>query len=304
MQQIENESITSGEVNTDGDLILSQRDGTPINAGQVKGPKGDTPEIPAATTAVRGGVLLADGPTTAAGGNDEKAVTPAGLASLQYDKGRMVTVELGANVDLDQITVPGCYRQAHNAEATTALHYPVPYGGLLEVFGDVDTVGLVWQRYTLLIPQTSTYAAMFVRGFNNNTGSWSAWRSVYNDKWIDVSTFNANWRTLDVSSYGPFRWKLEGNEVVLNGAIETTVTRSGGNSHQIFSSIPSELRPKYNQQVSATLLLGGGGITTPVFVASMVLINPNGQFTWYPGSTAASIAAGTYMFFNARYPID
>jgi hypothetical protein len=41
MLVIENESITNGVVQGDN-LILSQRDGTQINAGNVRGPKGDT----------------------------------------------------------------------------------------------------------------------------------------------------------------------------------------------------------------------------------------------------------------------
>lgn len=40
MLEIENSTVVDGEVNVDGDLILLQRDGTAINAGQVKGSDG------------------------------------------------------------------------------------------------------------------------------------------------------------------------------------------------------------------------------------------------------------------------
>jgi hypothetical protein len=42
MLEIENTTVVDGEVDASGDLILIQRDGTPINAGSVEGPPGTT----------------------------------------------------------------------------------------------------------------------------------------------------------------------------------------------------------------------------------------------------------------------
>lgn len=41
MQAIAGQSVVSGEIDSNGDLILTTRNGTEINAGQAKGPKGD-----------------------------------------------------------------------------------------------------------------------------------------------------------------------------------------------------------------------------------------------------------------------
>jgi microcystin-dependent protein len=53
MQEIEDASVVDGAVDVAGDLTLYQRDGTPIAAGNVKGPVGDT-----GTAAPTGGMVL------------------------------------------------------------------------------------------------------------------------------------------------------------------------------------------------------------------------------------------------------
>ena len=70
------------------------------------------------------------------------------------------------NIDLDTKVTTGIFSQNANAEATTALHYPVAQAGLLEVFAYSM---MIHQRYWVYNTDDIYYRAKY------DTGAWSAW---------------------------------------------------------------------------------------------------------------------------------
>lgn len=86
-------------------------------------------------------------------------------------------IELGPNVNLDVVTVPGTYTQSSNAEAKSGQNYPPAsavyaseMAGLLEVFQTPDMTK-VWQRYTEYHP---TNHVIWVRTYESGAG-WGKW---------------------------------------------------------------------------------------------------------------------------------
>lgn len=82
MLVIEAASVVSGEVNEDGDLILTKHDASEINAGHVVGPAGSDATVPDASDTVKGKVELATSAEVATGTDTGRVITPAGLASM------------------------------------------------------------------------------------------------------------------------------------------------------------------------------------------------------------------------------
>lgn len=85
MLAIENSTVVSGLVDINGDLILSTREGTLLNAGNVVGPPGQDgsdASVPDASTTVKGIIELSTDAETQAGTDPNLAVSPASLASL------------------------------------------------------------------------------------------------------------------------------------------------------------------------------------------------------------------------------
>jgi hypothetical protein len=81
--------------------------------------------------------------------------------------------------DLDLFVSQGVFIQLHSADASTALHYPVPYAGVLEVLstrpGDVMV-----QRYTAYRNASLTsYPSAWTRAFGG--GVWSNWVALADD---------------------------------------------------------------------------------------------------------------------------
>jgi len=101
-------------------------------------------------------------------------------------------VELGGGVDLNTLITTGVRTQSQSVEATTALNYPVPMAGLLEVFanpGNAGNTNMTWQRYTVY--NGGAYAGMiFARARYNTT--WSAWAIIANEPPIPdpLDTYN------------------------------------------------------------------------------------------------------------------
>lgn len=76
MDAIMNDVIVSAAIDGSGHLILTQHDGSTIDAGAVLG------SVPNASTSVSGIIKTADNSTTSTGTDATRAVTPAGLASV------------------------------------------------------------------------------------------------------------------------------------------------------------------------------------------------------------------------------
>lgn len=129
-----------------------------------KGDKGDTGNTGAATT-------LSVLETTT--GVDYQYPGPQGLKGDKGDPGGFVASTALAGENLDDIKVPGMYRQSTATSATVPLNYPVASSGLLEVMiasGGTD----VLQRYTAMGGGPSSsgrtwYSRRFLGGI------WSTW---------------------------------------------------------------------------------------------------------------------------------
>lgn len=102
MQEIEDTSVVNGDIDGSGHLILYQNDGTPIDAGSIRG------SFDAATETVAGIVELATIAETETGTDTTRAVTPAGVAAV-----------VAAGVPDASDTVKGKVELATNAEAIT-----------------------------------------------------------------------------------------------------------------------------------------------------------------------------------------
>ena len=76
---------------------------------------------------------------------------------------------LGSSEDFNNLTSPGIYTQALNANASTSRHYPANIAGYLEVF--TNPSGYVLQRYTAY-----DCSGMYIRYRYNN--SWNTWKSI------------------------------------------------------------------------------------------------------------------------------
>lgn len=112
MLQIEQQAIINGAVDLAGRLHLTTRGGTVIDAGMVKGEKGDV-------------------------GSEG----PRGLDANYY------AIRIPTNTNLNTIETPGFYVQPFTAQAITSLNYPAIIAGMLEVTRAEDRTE-VYQRYT------------------------------------------------------------------------------------------------------------------------------------------------------------
>lgn len=94
MLEIENETVVSGLVDVNGDLLLYTREGTEINAGYVKGDPGDDATVPDASETVKGKAEIATSAEVITGTDNTRMVSPAGLATLTATDLRKGLVEL------------------------------------------------------------------------------------------------------------------------------------------------------------------------------------------------------------------
>lgn len=76
MLEIENETVVSGLVDVNGDLLLYTREGTEINAGYVKGDPGDDATVPDASTTVKGKAELSTDAENITGTDTVRTTTP------------------------------------------------------------------------------------------------------------------------------------------------------------------------------------------------------------------------------------
>jgi uncharacterized coiled-coil DUF342 family protein len=103
-------------------------------------------------------------PTPAAYDNGTNSATTA----FVYANAMGLRTPLGASVDLNTVTTPGMYHQPTNANATTALNYPVTSAGMLEVYAANSSI---YQTYTVYNTATKYTRA-------NYNGTWYAWKQM------------------------------------------------------------------------------------------------------------------------------
>lgn len=185
MAAIEAASVIDGDVDADGNLILTTYGGTAINAGNVRGPKG-ADAAPGSidplgnTTPIRtpNGQVRTAAPQVAADATTKQYVdaAAAALASLNYVDGLVKGTELPSSIDLNNYVSAGIFIQSQTAGATSGMNYPIGLAGLLEVSANVG--GFVWQRYTPYGPYATEF---YVRTKYN--GIWYPWRRWSSDKY-------------------------------------------------------------------------------------------------------------------------
>lgn len=148
MLEIERSCVVSGAVDLNGRLQLSQRGGTVIDAGMVRGEAGQRGD-----TGLQG---------------------PPGLDANYY------ALRLASGISLDTIDVPGFYVQPFTASATIAMKYPAAIAGMLEVTKAADRSEL-YQRYTDYLSNR-----IWIRSRYNNV--WQTWASlsVDNGVWTPI----------------------------------------------------------------------------------------------------------------------
>lgn len=265
MKAIEAASVIKGAIVGD-ELILTRQDGSTIDAGNVRGPKGDT------------------------GNNvDAKAYSDAGdattLASAKtYSDGLWGGTELAGGIDLNTITAPGVYLQSQSAEAVSGVNYPVPSSGYLEVRATPGR-GNVWQEYVALNAPDRLYK----RAYFSSTG-WTAWKT-----YVSVPDDDVAWATQTLASgftvpsgYTP-RARKKGGFIYLDGYVYGNFTGAGGGAYVTAFTLPSWAWPLRPLGFSAM------ANTTAVMTVS---VQTNGQVqVWASASNGAWLS-----FSNCSWP--
>ena len=232
------ETVTDGDVVGDN-LILTKLNGDQINAGNVRGPKGDQGAQGASaapgdvnptpnTTPIRtaNGQVQTDYPTHAYDATN-KQYTDNNIAGLAGDisedlnavKILTTGVELASTDDLNQFKTAGTWLQSDNSEATLALHYPLAgAAGILEVFKSTTKT---LQRYT---PHLNSGAVFYVRTFDGT--SWTAW-SIFEELtdtgWIAPSLQNGwvNYSPASGGDYAQAGYRKRNGLVYIKGLIKS-----------------------------------------------------------------------------------
>lgn len=203
--EIEAASITSGEINDAGHLVLTRHDGTPIDMGAVSGVQldggttyskadvfsyvGDTdpgavpdgsvwfdttgPTGPFASTTQQGLVELATSAETTTGTDTSRAVTPAGVAAA-------FSARILAPNAVTETALPTAYPLGVSSMSlTTASGWSQNSG-----FGSVITFRTETDRtvqHFYSNPGGSGTPREWIRQYHtsNNGGGWTAWSKVY-----------------------------------------------------------------------------------------------------------------------------
>lgn len=227
---------------------------------------------------------------------------PSELTHRTYVDSLVAGIELAGGVDLNTITTAGAYSQSQNADATSGSNYPVQLAGLLEVSTNVNGSGtMAWQRYR---PYNTNAIDVFYERAWYSANGWSPWRmySPSDVPWTTYSSFASSVTTLVATGYGPFRYRVVGDKVELNGPVQTTIARTG---NWIAMTLPAALKPKYHQQVKFTSgYVAGYGVTAGLYFSGMAYVDAGtGVLTVYVGASA-TMAANGYVFFDDSYPLS
>lgn len=203
--EIEAASITSGEINSAGHLVLTRHDGTPIDMGAVSGVQLDTgtayskadvfsyvgdtdpgavpdgsvwfdttgPTGPFASTTQQGLVELATNAETTTGTDTARAVTPAGVAAA-------FSARILAPNAVTETALPTAYPLGVSSMSlTTASGWSQNSG-----FGSVITFRTETDRtvqHFYSNPGGTGTPREWIRQYHtsNNGGGWTAWSKVY-----------------------------------------------------------------------------------------------------------------------------
>lgn len=259
MYQIEASSIVDGEIRGDN-LILTARDGQTIDAGPVKGAKGDPGD---------------KGDPGAGNVDTVNGKTGPNVLLLPKDIGvgvPKVLSSVGSN--LNDCIETGWWHQNTNAGAASGSNYPTGAAGLLEVINYLTSAsGTLYQRYT-----TFDGSALYIRTRRGTT--WNAWREAsLSNPWLKLS-LNGAWT--DYSGGGGYR---NGLWVRKNGSnLEISIMIGGGSGN--IAELPENLRPAKATQFAIPTNTGvgrvsvsplgpisyAGGPATPAFMSALGVV--------------------------------
>jgi hypothetical protein len=156
-------TVTTGEVDENGHLILTRTDTTPIDAGYVVGPPIN--------------LMITD---TVTGPETPGIVGPQGPVGPKGDPGPFSAPAWIGTGNLDTMTTSGFYQQVNGSYATLANNYPVALGGYLLVV--YRSAGDIVQEYTPQIHPTTGYRTKYIRSIAGS--GWTAWRA-FNTSRVD-----------------------------------------------------------------------------------------------------------------------
>lgn len=298
MQQIEADSIIDGDVDLNGNLILTKRGGSQINAGSVIGPKGD-PGADAApgsvaptgnTTPVRtaDGRVKTAAPTEADDSTTKDYVDTslAPKATTTYVNTLVKGQDLGLNRDLNLVTEPGTYWQPTSSRATTALNYPTNVAGLLEVFTSEGSH--IWQRYTLFGDQSHR---LYHRAFYLSENYWSTWSLLTGapeSGWVNL-TPASGWGSNPTATQRYCSARRVGPTVRFRGVINGTLNV---NTTHIIATVPAALRPSSGSNACA--VANSGGFTGWANVTDTGSLAVHFKSPWTSGAATIDITGMSY----------
>jgi hypothetical protein len=178
-------TVTTGEVDENGHLILTRTDTTPIDAGYVVGPP---------INLVISDINTGPAPATVVG--------PTGPQGLKGDPGGWTSSVIAVGTNLDTVITPGLYLNP-NTNSTAGPSNTTGYGGHLEV---IANAGWIIQRYTSIFETRKIYTR-----YRNSSNTWGPWYT-YTTNRVDQSAGRAiyQWDALnnrDQLIWGDTGWR-------------------------------------------------------------------------------------------------
>lgn len=209
---IEASTVVSAAV-VSNNLILTKRDGSTINTGNVRGANGST------------------GATGAAG---------------------WAATELGGADDLNTMFTSGLFSQTTDAEAASGSNYPVPYAGILQVFKNAAST-LFWQTYRVYNSGPFAGATFTRTWISSAWSAWQyigppagVWTDLTlpDANVVEYDAAGAGWRTP--------QYIVEGTKVRLRGLAKTLTARTAVFTIASLAAYPPVEAERFTTSVSQT----------------------------------------------------
>jgi microcystin-dependent protein len=293
MEAIRDDMIVGASIDASGYLILTQHDGSTVNAGYVKGSSTAEDTAPTPSTllkrdnAGRGKVMapVADDDIAT-----KKTVDDSIAASIVENP------LIPNNADLNTYVDTGKFSCTSNTIAAVAgSNYPEPYAGLLEVNRSVGgTATFVYQRYTSYQPRNTQW----IRSLYNTT--WSAWSQVADLKDVDDHTPTGS-MVIWAKTTAPTGWLLCQGQTIsrttyadLYAAIGTTFGSGDGSTTFQLPNMKGRMVVGYDTGQSEFNVIGetGGEKAHTLTVAEMPSHNHGGATGSTLMAPLQAIAAG------------
>jgi hypothetical protein len=293
MLQIEASSVVSGVINEFDHLILSQHDGTPIDAGPLPG-------TPDASTTVKGRVELATEAETIAFTDTTRAITPAGIASTYYGlKGRLDVIEAKPLVTMASL-LPASFSQntlfTSYPQGFSRLYYTTTNssawgfsGKTGEVLTYVEGSDFAKQTWTRHVGGSTNFTEVWIRTANAVNG-WSKWLAIADDTGWQNIPYASGYSALPLGEV--IQYRVKDSIVFYRGGASGSYPNDTYSLVAAAGAIPSAYRP--------TLNVRGGAMGTGCRPGGFE-IGTDGSIKLGSGGLSVQPA---WLAFNASYPIN